>query len=163
MRKAIALCLLLMFTFCAVGYANLDAPAEKKITVRSEIKRGKDAVEMAERSVSSSKPLEFIEKVNSIIHTNRQNNTDTDAFYMGVYGQAWINTTIMCKVINENKDLWKGVLTDGQIKSLERETAWYYKQFRLKQKELDINDEDLKKLFTFRDEWLTEWDKRTAN
>jgi hypothetical protein len=40
--------------------------------------------------------------------------------------------------------------------------SFYYKQFRQKQKELNISDDDLKKLFVFKEEWLPEWDKKTA-
>ncbi|MCM0760664.1 hypothetical protein M7775_19115 [Sporomusa sphaeroides DSM 2875] len=162
MKRVIVLCLLFVFAFSAVSYANLDAPAEKKVTVKTEIDRGKSAVHAAERSAGALKPQEFTKDVDFIINKNKQNNTDTDAFYMGVYGQAWIYAVIRCGRFSESKDFWKGRMTDGQIKSFERNTAWYYEQFRLKQKELGISDADLKKLFTFKEEWLTEWDKRTA-
>jgi hypothetical protein len=71
---------------------DLDAPAQKPVTVRSEIERGIGAVLGAEPSDNL---------VALIAKANQQKNTDTDAFLFGLYyigwQDAWSAASIGCK------------------------------------------------------------------
>lgn len=162
MKRIIILCLLLIFSLGAVASADLDAPAEKKVTVRSEIERGKSAVRAIDLKARSRNPSVFFNKVDDVLAKNQQDNTDTDAFLFGVYGQTWIYAVLQTELFAKDREFWRGRLTDGQIESFNRITELYYKQFRDKQRQLNISDEDLLKLFTFKEEWLAEWDKKVT-
>lgn len=65
--------------------ADLDAPAIKPVTVRSEIERGVDALSNA----PIGDPLRLYRFVDALLSANKQKNTDTDGFQFGVYYSAW--------------------------------------------------------------------------
>lgn len=70
----------------SVHAADLDAPAKKAVTVRSEIQRGLAAVtELHE----PEHPLYYHRAVTSIVYENQQRNDDTPAFVFAVNYAAW--------------------------------------------------------------------------
>ena len=77
--------------------ADLDAPAVKHVTVRSEIKRGSDIVNAVELDPAN---LLDLSKLQDAINNEQAKNTDTDAFYLGAYFAAWMQAAV---AINSNQ------------------------------------------------------------
>ena len=124
----------------SISYAvDLDAPTIRKTTVRSELKRGDNAVSKCEKYF-----FDDIKKYDScigeILQANVQNNTDTDAFVLGVNFGAWRATCLTLDVPElrrfEGGSLWE--LREATV-------AMYYDRFKTKQKMLELDDMTLLK------------------
>lgn len=113
----ISLAFLFVLLFSLNSYAiNLDSPPEpKKITVRSEIERGKSAAFKCIGKRGSS-------CVGNVLSNEMKNNTDTDAFKLGAKIIGW----------------W--LANSYQDKEL---AGAYFRGFSAIQKEMDIDDETL--------------------
>jgi hypothetical protein len=81
----LALMLGMLWSVATVFSADLDAPVQKKITVRSEIKRGSDA--LFDCRIKRIGARECLQKIKSM---NQQNNTDTEPFLLGLYFHSWV-------------------------------------------------------------------------
>lgn len=133
MKKIVSVCLLLILVVAPMTFAaELDAPAEKKITIQSEIERGRDLTSKIFSKKHS--PYSFIEGVIDGIYYSKQNNTDSDAFLLGAYFNAWdwLNSW------SENRKF-----TQFENDSMIR----FYKSFREYQRKLDISDDQLLGIF----------------
>jgi hypothetical protein len=114
--------------------ADLDAPAQQPVTVRSEIQRGVSSLADAELKYVSR----FRKSVDSIRHTNEQKNTCPDAFLFGLYYSAWHH-------------LWL-VLSNGGYrgKKLDHATAVfakdYYEMASALKRRLSLSEDDLEKV-----------------
>jgi hypothetical protein len=113
--------------------ADLDAaPQKTKITVRSEIERGSKTAYRAYRETGLGDDLlGFISKVSEVIDNEQQNNSDTDAFNLGAYFEAWIMLSIS---IDSGKPQ-AGLARDSALK--------FFREFRLIQKKMRIDDQTL--------------------
>lgn len=127
----------MIFIFSNVCYAaDLDAPAEKKITVKSEIQRGYSVISRIDVSNYATDPLKYIDAVEKKIDINKQNNTDTDGFYLGLYFQAWTKFDMLLSYIPDRYT--------PQAKELCQQFAVsYYKEFKKYQQQLDIDNQTL--------------------
>jgi hypothetical protein len=119
---------------------DLEAPAEKKITVRSEVERGYSAV-FDSCSLHSSAIMEIEDCVFKILERNKQKNTDTEAFLLGTYYEAWSDITIALEVIKDRPDRESRFYGHGiDIAKL------FYKLFRKRQNDMGIDDITLSNL-----------------
>src|SRR5439155_6986668 len=64
------------------GQSPLDAPAQKQVTVRSEIARGCDEVSDAAWDRNSER-RNFARNMKNVIQRNKSAQTDSDAFMLG--------------------------------------------------------------------------------
>lgn len=117
--------------------ADLDAPATKPVTVRTEIARGIDAM----KSAPMGDPLGHQRFIDALLSANQQRNTDSDGFKFGVYHTAWHDSWQVASIGLREKtsqqlaeisaDLYY-LFTTSLAKSLEldqdqiRQLTWHY-------------------------------------
>jgi len=128
--------LLLALCFTAFGQTvDLDAPAVKKVTIRSEMQRGRSAIFDCRME---GRPTDMIKATDcpfKIIELNKQKNTDTDAFLLGVYMGAWMGIETILGVIEKLPD------REARNYSLGVQNAeLWFKMFKTKEKELGLDD-----------------------
>jgi hypothetical protein len=119
----------------SIAYAvDLDAPAFKKTTVRSELKRGDNVVSKCEKYFFDD-IKKYDSCIDEILQTNVKNDTDTDAFILGANFGAWRATCLTLDVPElrrfEGSLLWE--LREATV-------AMYYSRFKAKQKILELDD-----------------------
>lgn len=99
---------------------DLNAPAVKPVTIKSEIQRGGEAI--VDTPWNPEDVLASIRAINNTLDREQQKNTDTDAFYLGAYFTAFLNTVVA---------LQNPGLQDPQALELARRDAnLWYKEFR---------------------------------
>ena len=116
---------------------DLDVPIERKVTVKSEIKRGAFAVHDVMLKTEINLDKAFL-GISAMINENVQRNTDTEPLYLGAYCQAWVSFSSTLKVLKKSKSRYQGLVDRG-----ERSAAFYFKEFRKRQEKMGINDENL--------------------
>lgn len=133
MRNTILLCFVCGFFLIVnnVMAVDLDAPVEKKITVKSEIERGHSAVFDCRLHLLPGSIIGIQDCVFNAIDSNKQKNTDTDAFILGAYFEGWSDAAIYVSVLSEN-----GRAKDSDMQG----TGFLYKQFKKSQEKLGIDD-----------------------
>lgn len=72
----------------ALAEVDLDAPAVKKITVQTEIIRGRNVVNDCVARNGTSPTSVIYRCLDVAQHSENRNNTDTDAFMLGFYAAA---------------------------------------------------------------------------
>jgi hypothetical protein len=142
---------------CTPVFAGLDEPAQKTITVKSEIERGKDAAFDIGLKCRAYETLKFISQIDDSISYNKQRNTDTDAFYIGIYMQAWVE---MIFRLNEFDGAPPSFMSSKDIAFYKEIENFYFKEFREKQNKLEISNDDLLSLFSFTDEFKSKLKER---
>ena len=118
--------------------ANLDAPGGKKVTVRTEIKRGCSAVFQAflKSHVSDiSSLLNNIDK--GVFARNEQENTDTAGFVVGAYYYAFLDTFLLLKTIDKHpRDPAEREFLRGSIE-------FYHNQYRKLARKIRLSDQNV--------------------
>lgn len=159
--KRICLIVTILFSMVHSIYAvDLNAPVEKKITIKSEIERGKSAISDAElRSKTHATDIDAqIKLYNNIIDMNKQNNTDTEPFYLGAYFVAWSSLDIIINLSHNNKQF-----DPEEVRYAQQTAALYFKEFRKIQKKINIDDNTLLTILKMNREVLIpkiyRWDK----
>jgi len=137
-------CMVILFSFVVFFpgiclCVDLNAPAEKKITIGSEIDRGRDVINNAFINTNGIDPYKKVKVFQEIILQNKQMNTDTPAFLLGVYLEAWRAMDICSNSLktSEFKDYYKMACDWALI---------YFKRFKEAQAQLNIDDNSLKTL-----------------
>ena len=161
--KRICLIVTILFLMVHSIYAvDLNAPAEKKITVKSEIERGKSAISDAELR-SSTHATDINSKIklfDNIIDMNKQQNTDTEPFYLGASFVAWTSLDIILGLAAKNNKLFD----PKDIQYAEQRATLYFKDFRKIQKQLNIDDNTLITILKMNREvvipMIYRWDKK---
>ncbi len=127
MKTSVLLMITLLLCSQAFGI-DLDAPAAKKITVKSELERGQSAVDDCPGQGET-------DCVDKIIAINRQQNTDTDAFLLGANFEAWLTSAIHIEgYIKRGLNIPQSELIAA---------ARFYKAFRNEQQAVGIDDATL--------------------
>jgi hypothetical protein len=80
----------------ALPQSSPDAPAEKKVTVASEISRGASTI--ASASSPNRNFLDDVDQMLAAISRNKEQNRDTDGFLLGANFRFWVNCDIAYKV-----------------------------------------------------------------
>lgn len=133
MLKKLFICaVLLMLVMPMCFAADLNAPAQKQITIRSEIQRGFELV--CNASVSQYNLTDTDIAISNLLKKAQTNNTDTNAFLLGAYYSA-------CYQIELAQE-FKGN-TENQLEAGKVAFNFYYKQFRNKQRILEITDQQI--------------------
>lgn len=141
MKKVLLLLIAIMFIVPSVLAADLDAPAGKVVTVRTEIERGNSAIFDASAKHEITDTLGFFSAVNKIIEKNTQNNTDTDAFLLGAYFKEWKETEKRYRILKEHNLLSASM--EEYLPETMKNTLEQAKHYQMK---LNITDEELFKL-----------------
>lgn len=81
--RVLAALLLAMTIIKAAESADLNAPGQKTVTVRSEIQRGMQAMSQVMLPTAMQRHYEAIKSA------NQQKNTDTDGFLYGLNYMSW--------------------------------------------------------------------------
>ena len=132
LKKLLICCFVLMFVTPVCLAAELDAPVQKQVTVRSEIQKGFELV--CNSTVNQFNPVDTDAAINNLLKRAHLNNMDTDAFLLGAYYSA-------CYQIELAQD-YKGN-TKNQLDAGKVAFSFYYKKFREKQETLQISDQQL--------------------
>jgi len=126
---------------------DLDAPVEKKVTVRSEIKRGSSsmfdcALNTPHYGLSGGTTIDCLSRV---LHDAEYKNTDTEPFKLGAYFQAWIDMDYKAEGGEPrlSKDPKMVEIYREQDKLNKSATRRYYKEMEMIQAQLNITDETL--------------------
>jgi hypothetical protein len=115
----------------SVRAADLNAPAEKKSTIGSELIRGYNVTLTCEARYWDT----FYECIETAISLENRKNTDTDAFLLGVYGGSIVRLT----KYEDNTQPYTP--TNGSL-ALSVGKGWYYHTMAL-QHQLNISDQQL--------------------
>jgi hypothetical protein len=99
MRKLLyAAAMLCVFTFVVLDFCiavDLNAPAVKKVTIKTEIQRG-----FSEGSYVAKDQINTLYIASSIFDTlsiNKKKNTDTDPFKLGLFFYGWFKMSLIVK------------------------------------------------------------------
>jgi hypothetical protein len=111
----------------------LNAPAVKQVTVKSEIQRGGDSI--VDTPLNNEDVLSSVKAISNTLEREQQKNTDTDAFYLGAYFTAFLNTDILLET--------PGLQNPLALETARRHANLWYKEFRQKQQQLGIDDRTL--------------------
>jgi hypothetical protein len=112
--------------------ADLNAPAEKKPTIGSELERGYNVV----HGCNSQHWDTFYKCISIVIEVENRKNTDTDLFLLGVYAGSMVRLTEYEQAMRIPFSETNGKL--GLIVGKE----WYLNTVQL-QRRLDISDQQL--------------------
>ena len=116
---------------------DLDAPLERKVNVKSEIKRGAFTAADVMLKAGANLDKAFL-RIGAMINENGQRNTDTEPFCLGAYCQAWVSFSNTLKVLKKSQSRNQSLINSG-----ERSAGLYFKAYRKRQATLGINDADL--------------------
>ena len=148
---------------------DLNAPATKRVTIGSEIERGKSAIVNQGLSNIGDSLTQFDLALLDVLTQEKQKNTDTDGFYLGAYYEMWLQMKIMVDSNRENP----GIASEDEIKVAEDATTTYFREFRRRQKQMHIDDATFYKAlsvdaapggpsFEKVETTLKEWDAKTG-
>jgi hypothetical protein len=164
MKRIYFIVTILFLTVYSIYAVDLNAPIEKKITIKSEIERGKSAISDAELS-SNTRATDIDSKIklyNKIIDMNKQKNTDTEPFYLGAYFEAWTSLDIVLGLAQHSK-----LFNPTDVQYAEQTATLYFKEFRKIQTKLKIDDNTLIAIMHMKKEVLMpliyRWDKKVNN
>jgi len=102
--KKVALIFMVIFIFSSINsqLANpdpLSASSVKKVTVRSEIERGRKAAWACSSKTKLSTYL-LIKHAENTVEEAAKLGKDTDAFKLGVYFGTWVNADVLASLDN---------------------------------------------------------------
>jgi hypothetical protein len=137
---------------CSSNAADLNAPAEKKATVGSDLTRGYNISHKCNAQYWDT----FYDCVNTELDFEDRRNTDTDAFLLGVYTGALI------RLSRYEERYGRFTWNNGRF-GLTVGKEWYLKTTTLQQN-LDILDEQLstvigvpkEKIISVKSRWATQ-------
>lgn len=143
MKKISLLCMFFVLISLSLALASsLDDPAEKKVTVGSEIQRGIDVIYRVGADTTTYSTYEFTKEAKRVIAINKERNTDTDAFYLGAYSQIIVELLVRYNTFDDSKPFLKN--TDKREYEFYKEyTMEYFRLFRERQKALGLSDDDV--------------------
>ena len=118
---------------------DLESPLkQKKITAKTELIRGYSLVCETTKKSSALDTNSYLKSISDIIIINRQNNTDSEPFLLGVYFSAWFFLNIRINAINDSVKKYGSVPHELKyqinLNKLMDETINYYFLFRKLQK-----------------------------
>jgi hypothetical protein len=141
---------------------DLDAPAVKKITIKSELERGQSAMFDCGLNASHTSTFELAKCPFQILDQNKQKNTDTDAFTLGVAFYAWVDLTTIIDVIEKLPDREQRGYSEG----ISNASLWF-KIYKDKAATIGIDDhklcEVLKLNYDLLKPRLESWSSKTSN
>ena len=127
----------LFWSGAAATAGNLDQPGAKKVTVRSEIKRGYDAVSSAYDTGLSASVLVTDANMMKPLKVNEQAGTDSPGFLLGAHYALWDHLTQLLKDANTESD------DGGSLETCRQGAVRDHDEFRRLEKELGLEDGEL--------------------
>jgi hypothetical protein len=154
---------LLVLSSMAISWAiDLNAPAEKKITIGSEIERGMSAILDAKLKTRATDILGCLTAIDEVFDRNKQANVDTQAFILGASLSAWLGLDIILNLAAENPN--SPFFPPKEVHLAQDNAKNYFNEFRKIQKEINMDDETLAKASGIKYELLKakiyRWDKK---
>ncbi len=135
----VALLIVLPVMLANVCFAvNLDDPAQKQVTVKTEIQRGYDVVANANnQAIKTGGSLDDL--VSASLSANKQVNTDTEAFKLGVYFKTW---QIYSQKVKADTMLFNNMGDPAVDKDweLRKQGKIYFNEYRMIQTSLALDD-----------------------
>jgi hypothetical protein len=164
MKKFLFFLILLLFLLYSAAWAvDLNAPAEKKVTVGSEIRRGTSAITDASLNIKGTDHLGRLQAFSAVFDRNQQANTDTQAFRLGASLGALISLDVTLNLAAQNPNSM--FYPAREIQLVEVDAKDYFKEVRKIQKELNIDDQTLIQATPFKPDLLKaslyRWDKKS--
>ena len=151
-----------MFSLLTIGFVfffslqvvavDLNAPAEKKVTVGSEIRRSTSAIADASLNTKGTDHLGRLQAFSAVFDRNQQANTDTQAFRLGASLAALISLDVTLNMAAQNPNSMFNPPREMQL--VEVDAKRYFKEVRKIQKELNIDDQTLIKATPFKPDLL---------
>jgi hypothetical protein len=142
MKKCLVFLILsLLLLYSSAWAVDLNAPAEKKVTVGSEIERGKAAISDIDSAFGGTNHLGRLKAYDAVFDSNRQANKDTQAFILGASLAALVNLDISLKIASETPNSL--FFPADEMELVESSAKLYFKDVRKIQKELNIDDQTL--------------------
>lgn len=140
-KAAVFLFLFLLLPYSMVWAVDLNAPAEKKVTVGSEILRGSSAIFNATLKIEAANILGRLHAIDAVFDLERQTNTDTEAFLLGASLLAWLD---LDNVLNSAEQSPNSVFfPPGKVQLVENSAKSYFNDFRKIQKQLNLDDKTI--------------------
>lgn len=138
----LALVFLFVFSFMNISWAvDLNAPAEKKVTIGSELYRGGSAIFDTSLKIRATNLLGKLQAFDAVFDRSRQANKDTQAFLLGASLVAWTDLDITLKMAAQNPN--SIFYPPQEVQLVENAAKIYFKDVRKIQKELNIDDKTL--------------------
>jgi len=146
MQRFIKRGLSLIMTFFLLGSslalaADLNAPAEKKVTIGSELYRGGSAIFETSLNIKATNLLGKLQAFDAVFNRSRQANKDTQAFLLGASLVAWTDLDITLEMAAQNPS--SIFYPPKEVQLVENAAKIYFKDVRKIQKELNIDDKTL--------------------
>lgn len=117
---------------------NLDQSATKPVTIRTEIERGHSAIFECGLKYETYDYFGYSDCVNNVNYSNKQKNTDTEAYYLGANMANWMELVIKLDTLKNS------TLVDQDVKNLMINDAnLSFKNFKKIQKSYKIEDNNL--------------------
>lgn len=123
--------------------ADLDAPAERPVTVRSEIRRGYSAATNA--AVATASPAQLDKAWSAIIHRNVQNRTETAGFRLGLSYGIWKSQWRDLSYGTAFERIGSAKLDQTELTILTADM--HYAEFKSYSRKLGTSDAQLRELF----------------
>lgn len=120
---------------------DLNTPAEKKVTIGSELLRGASAVFDTSMKVRATNLLGKLKAFDAVFAHSRQTRDDTQAFLLGASLVAWTDLDMTLKLASQNSN--SVFFPADQVQLIENAAKIYFKDVRKIQKELNIDDKTL--------------------
>jgi hypothetical protein len=137
MKREIIFAAILVIAFTQFSYAtDLNAPGQKKITVKSEIQRGRESVGDIRSYLYDMDMIRYLEDLERPIQKNIFNNTDSPGFQLGAYFNTWMLLAIDLEVM-------QGKISERDYELALTSARRFFKKYRQVQKELKIDDRTL--------------------
>jgi hypothetical protein len=140
-KRALIPLVAILISPLASGQSPLDQPSEKKITVGSEIERGRREMEIASHASRTLNILESAVALDRVIDQNKSRNTDSDGFLLGAYLGKWMHLEILLSV--GAKPQFSSVNSAEDIRLVKEDAIETFAKMRELQKKLGVNDDAL--------------------
>lgn len=163
MKKGLLFLILSLLILYSVAWAvDLNAPAEKKVTVGSEIERGIAAISDIDSAFGGTKHLGRLTAYDAVFESNRQANKDTQAFILGASLAALCNLDRTLRLASETPN--SRFFPADEMELVESNAKLYFKDVRKIQKELNIDDQTLIQASPYKPDLMKanfyRWDKQ---
>lgn len=139
---------------------DLDAPAAKKITIRSEIERGGAALSECNSRSTDSSFFKADDCGFHILDQNKQKNTDTDAFILGLSFSVWTDLAIRISVLEKEPNREDLDYSQGL-----RGSIIWFKNYREKASKIGVDEKKICEVLGAKYEvtkpMVDDWNKRT--
>lgn len=150
-------------SFPSLAVDPLD-PGGKEATMESEIKRGSDAGQ--DCYINNSRiGSDGLNCIRAVITENRESDTATDAFLLGIYFTGWLSYKDYDDSGSREK-LAKGRIGEVEYRYVVNTIRRYFKEYNEIQRKLHIDDQTLcevtETVYDIVEEDIQEWNDRAA-